>query len=82
MYERRGAPQPSHSVPACVQIAGYIIFTTNQLTVHISKVAVDKACRRRGVATKLVKVGWRQVPTLMRYNRCSRGEEYMHCRSV
>jgi ribosomal protein S18 acetylase RimI-like enzyme len=33
---------------------GYIISTTSQLKVHMSKVAVDKGHRRQGIARRLI----------------------------
>ncbi len=36
------------------QVVGYLISTTSQLRVHLSKVAVDKGYRRRGIAKQLI----------------------------
>jgi len=37
-----------------LQVVGYLISTTSQLKVHMSKVAVDKCHRRQGIASQLI----------------------------
>lgn len=44
------------------QVVGYIVYTTTQLKVHISKVSVDKGFRRQGIAKKLIQAIF--IPTL------------------